>query len=1136
MTRRLPVVLAVATLVVCAAVAGPASAAGTDVQLQAATDEDATASLGVTFTTSGNGTVSVPSQLNDGPAQFVFQEWERVDGQDGGSSSEWEAEPGVEYRVEYDVIVENEVADADDMEGVYGETLDVRREGSVVYSEQLTVDVTVQEPSFADPGFVSDTVAVDATRQEPQAVSVEVPIENRGPGVMLVDSVGARDLPVGFSVSGGSIDAQELAAGAETTGQIELAVASGVEPGQYDITAVVEDNLGNTQTFPVTVTVEELLPEFGEVSGPGLSVNVDRVGDGEATANGIVRVQNVGPGTMRLETFRIDDTPQGITAEADTVGGPIDPRSNTQVPYTLSVSRDIRSGTYRLDGFVEGVAAGSRNFEATVDVDVLFPSLGNVPEQSGTVQFDRAAQESATVSFDTPVPNTGAGNMRLSAVGFSNVPAGMEVVDANVGGTVVEPDRQGTAEFTVRVDESVEKGTYQFQAIVEESLGDTESFPVTVSVEKPPILDVGGETVSLGDVLVGQRSETTLSLAEVGDATGIDGVQATVQSSPGNGSLSLDAVRNTQLPAGGETDRTVPVTVADGAPQHETLRWTVTTQPNDERSRSRQVTLTARVIYPPELTNVSATPESFGFDRARPTSDYEQTSTLTLGNAGDLPMTVTSVSASVDGPASLSATAVDVPETVEGLTTEEVDVALTAAPSTPEGEYTFTVQVETADAGSRTLTRTVTVRHETELSVETGSVTFGELTITSERTRAVDVAEELGYQDLENFTVTRVDGPEQFLAVTSRPGSVLPAGESDQIVFALRFGTSARVYEDYEWTYRIDGERADPRTVTVTARPSPYSFDSLRQNLTAVADGGEWREPLAGGVVSTLDRLERQLREEESVGRDTLPTALAMGRAALLYADAVDGAQTAQADGNYSLAQRRVVRAAVARDQLVQFAGSLPGRLRETASPTVDVANRTLSDVVANQRSHYRGLVGEDANFDERARARRALAQLAAIEGDRAAERRNRRAARNATESYLQRVSAASQHRATADAAWRGLTDNATVVVAGQPLVLNPARFDATTARLDEVDTAYAQAVDDYGAAGATAEADTVADRRSTVAGQATIVRYGLYGALGAYALVFLGLVWYVARRALQYYSESNEAALGDFLLDQPVS
>ncbi|ERH11429.1 MAG: hypothetical protein J07HB67_00436, partial [halophilic archaeon J07HB67] len=835
MTASRVVTVVVALAVVSGAFTTPASAASTTVAVEAATDEDATGQFDedkITFKTEANGTVSVPAQLSDGPVDFFFSSWERTDGPGSGNDNEWEAVPGAQYTVEYDVAV-----DGDAEAGRYTEELVVTREGTEIASEQLRVDVEVLTPEFADQSTVFPTVEVDQVREEPQEVGVSVPVENVGSGVMVLDSIEASGLPAGIELTNNRLQTDRVNQGEDTDLSLDLAVGPSVDEGTYEFTATVRDNLGNEQQVPVSLTVEELAPQFGTIDSPDVSVAVDRVGNGEAVESDFVLVRNDGRGALRLTEIAFEERSNGVTANASAGGTVIEDGSERQVGFTLSVPRGVNSGQYTLNSVAEESTGTTQQFQTNVDVDVLFPSIGQVASQSGTVEFDRVGQDTRTQTFDADVPNTGDGNMRLVDLGVSGVPDGVTVTDTGVDGDVVASGEDAPQTSTCSRSTRSE-GSYQFTATVEDSLGNTESFPVTVTVEKPPILGIS-QPASLGDALVGTETDGTVELAELGGETGIDGLDVSVESAPQNGSLSLDTLDETTVRAGGSTVQSVPVTVAADAPQHETLRWNVTVRPNDGQSVARDRTLTARVIYPPELTNVSTEPQMFSFDRERPTADYEQTAQVTFDNAGDLPMTVTDVTARVDGPPSLSVRTESVPETVEGITTASVDVPLTATPETPEGNYTLTVTVETAEAGSQTITREVTVRHQTELALETDTVAFGEVTITSEQTRAVDVSEELGYQSLDNFTVTRVDGPPSFLTVTNDPGESLAAGETDQIVYSLRFGTSAEVYRDYEWTFRIDGERAPPRTLTVTARPSPYSFDSLRENVTAISESGD---------------------------------------------------------------------------------------------------------------------------------------------------------------------------------------------------------------------------------------------------------------------------------------------------------
>lgn len=988
------------------------------------------------------------------------------------------------------------------------------------------------------------TVTLQAAEDQTETGTVQFSFTPQSGGTVSADdftSTAGGDVSFSFQRwegggSSGSSNQWTVEAGTRYTVTYEVAVQSNVDEGTYSSTVEITSGGSTVASERLDVTVDVKEPRFGAAPAPNELGEVNVVREEPEEVSFTVPIENTGDGLMKIDSVELQNLPAGFS---DGTGDPsleIAANSQGQLTVAVDVGPDVEPGFYDFTVRVEDTLGNTQSFTVDLEIDEVYPEFGRVSEQTTTVTFDEPSDGTQTVTVSPDVPNTGEGAMRLSGpVEFSNLPDGVEPVQTSVPDSLIPANGEVSVPFSLEVADSVEAGSYEFSVTVTDSLGNTEEFPVTLRVRRPPIVGVGdggGETVDLGGVVVGETTDVGVNVSELGGANGIDGLSTTVIRSADNGELDVSSVENLQVPAGETRDTQITVSVSEDAAQHETLEWSVLLGPNTNDAKTRRFTLQARVLYPPKLANVSTSPTTLTFDRQRPTSDYQTTKTVTFDNSGDLDMEVTDVAATVRGASGVTATVTDAPTTVEGLSTGSASVQVTADPETAEGSYTLEVTVETAEGGTQTITREVTVTHDVELSLEQTDVSFGEVNLRTDRTRTIDIAEVLGYQDVSNLQIERVSGPETFLSISERPPETLEAGESSRVIFLLRFDTAAEIGRQYEWTFRVSGDGVEERTITLRATPRTRDFGELESALDSLADADGSRGELGAGGVEMLTTLEERLLGEESIEDGTLPTTLSTARSILLFGDAADEAAAAQSAGNYTAAQRQLLRAATVRNLLQESTANLPSYLQEPASRSVRAANETLGPLVTAQRDHYEEVLAGEPPADERARAHRALAQLATITGDSEAAARHRQAASESRQEYLSLVENASRDRARADAEWRSLRENATFVIAGQPLVANPARLNAVFDRLDRIDGLYGGAITAYTQAGADDEAGAVRTRRSGVAGQASILRFGLYGSIALYGLAVVSLVVFVTRRGISYARDAQEAALGDdFLL-----
>ena len=798
---------------------------------------------------------------------------------------------------------------------------------------------------------------------------------------------------------------------------------------------------------------------------------------------------------------------------------------------TGQVEGKTYSGTAEISG--EGVSASEH---LSLAVDLLYPQFGYPQLDEPKLVFDDPNAQDRTTRFDVTIPNTGEGAMKLSSVEFTNVPEDLSVEAVDVPETIDAGD-EAPITLSATANDDIRDGTSRFTMTVTDNLGRVREVGVSVDVVKPPIASVPDDEVNAGNVLVGTTKRSEFTIQEIGGNQGISGMEVEIIGGESDATLQMDGLSRLSTSVGGADTAVAAITADQEANQHEQFQWDVKVTPDEEYAPSYTFSVTGRAIYPAKLERIDAEPITIPFDEPKSTrSSFERTSTVEMENSGDLPMDVATASATVvSGGEYLSASVEDVPASVDGLSNDTATLVVEADDDTPEGEYQVRVTVETAEAGAKEITRTVTIAQEPELSVR-NSAEFGEVTITENRTETIDLAERLGYQSIEGLMIEQVSGPEKWLTIVSAPSNTVGAGESDPFVVAIQFDTSAELYTRYQWQFRVSGDDIQPQNVTISAQAKPYSFDRVSEPLGEYESESGWKRDTATPMNEMLLSLEERLQGEGNVPNADLSRGLAAGRATLLFVDSLDAARTAQSNENYTTAQRSLAQAAVARDLMRQYAESLEQTsLRSTATEGLQAANTAFEETTSQQRDHYKKRLAANESVIANAQSHRALMRLASYNGDEEAAERHRQAYTAASERYVRLVDQAASDRAAADSRYAAHQTNATMIIAGYPLVLNPARTDMTLSQIDRINSLYADAAAGFERAGAADEATRIRERTATVGSRLVISRYSLYGSIAVYGLIAFLILVRVGYRTYTYVQDAAAATSGDFLVDGPA-
>jgi len=812
-------------------------------------------------------------------------------------------------------------------------------------------------------------------------------------------------------------------------------------------------------------------------------------------------------------------------ASGSTTGWDVRNGNRYEVTYRAEASSEADEDTYSWTASVSGVptSGGSERLELTVEQ--LQPRFGGADAGNpDPIIFTDSGRASA--SIDVEFDNDGDGVMVPESVDVGSTPSGISVsVDSlssrvNARGT-------GTAVLDVSVDSSVDEGRYDISGTINDNLDSTgsQNFNAEIEVRKPPVIEA--DDVDVGGVLTGESSTADITISEVAGFSGTSSVDVNVVGSNSDGSVTVRGESSLNIGAGGSDQVEVEVSANSDADQNAPLDWRVELTPSDQYSPTETIDVTGEVFYPPNLGSIAGDDARNTFDTPRSQAETQTSETeVTFENTGDLDMEVTDVSVRTDDPG-VEASVADFSGRVAGKSSGQATVVLDADPEVDEGTYPFEVTVDTATAGTQSVTRDLTIEHVPELGIEQSELALGDVTVTNRRTTSIDVSEVLEYESVSGIEVVRTSGPDQYLEITERPSTLQP-GESSPLVFAVSFDTSAELYQNYQWEYEVRGEGVETQTVTVTARPRPVSPDAILNNLSAYSGGSGPRAETASGMADSLNALESRLRDGEEVPEGDLTETISAGETAVLLLESLEAADSARESEGPAAAQADVLRAQATLNAMSEYVGRIEASgVDSPATGALDAARTATDEQVEQQVSYYESQLDGDISTLQRASANRQLARLAESRGNTGRAEQFNQEATGAFETYLSQVEDASASVEEARSTRESIREDATLVLLGQPLVLNPARLDSISADVESIDAAYASAAETYAAAGATSEAETISQERAQVQQRLQLTQYGLWGATGLYALVVLFVLGRTGLNLYAYLQDRRVVELG---------
>ncbi|QLH76566.1 hypothetical protein HZS55_04265 [Halosimplex rubrum] len=526
------------------------------------------------FRVSGSSNMSTrvsvtPSQTTRsyGDVEFEFVEWSDQSGGGSGTSSSWTATGGHTYQVTYEVSANNGAT-----EGSYSITATASSGLGDQHTERIVADVEVREPEFEQPSGTTEDIRFDESTGDRANTETQVEIGNGGDGVMVIDSVSVGATPRGIDASVAN-EPDRIGANGRDGIDLDISVDDTVEEGDHSFTVTASDNLGNRETYEVTVRVEKV----PVLSADSTVISLGEVLVGESTVKSFTLREAAGYESVSdVVTEFAERDSRGNLAFGGLGETTISAGESTSQSVTVQVDEDVEQGS-QLRWEVSFAPQDNRDGNARVvfTAQVIYPPYYDGVSVGGAdFVFDRPRSEVTSYTETTTMQVRNGGDLPM------NIESVSPSVDApGIDATVVDrPDTipaRSSRTFGVRIEAQPEasEGEHTLSMDVQAAEPGSTTVSSTVTVDRQADLAVDPGNLSVGEVIVTERASTATVLSEQLGYESVRDFGFEQVSGPDRGWITV-VERPSTIAAGESGEVVLAVSFDPSATLYRTYNWT----------------------------------------------------------------------------------------------------------------------------------------------------------------------------------------------------------------------------------------------------------------------------------------------------------------------------------------------------------------------------------------------------------------------------------------------------------------------------------------------------------------------------------------------------------------------------------
>jgi len=539
------------------------------------------------------------------------------------------------------------------------------------------------------------------------------------------------------------------------------------------------------------------------------------------------------------------------------------------------------------------------------------------------------------------------------------------------------------------------------------------------------------------------------------------------------------------------------------------------------------------ICCPAKLSYDSRSSTTITFNRPKSERHtFHATAKIRVGNTGCEQMRLSSPRVtSPSGSVSLSVK--NYPSYVSGYGSGYIEIDISAPYDASERTYTGSVSIDADNAGSGSAEVHVTVKHGMKLGVTPTGIDFGDVEILKDASRTVTLKEELGYKSVRNIVISKKSGPEW---ISVQPSNIygIPAGDSDSVIFILKFRGDAILGKKYDWVYETTSD-TDKVTISLSSRAMHINNSKVLSELNGMRNTKLYRKypQKTENLVSNCEKMKSTAKGETLTSEDWGHVELVLVQSLTLL-KSLDTATEHLDKNDHDTAFQKIVVASTSSKSIESNSRLIShSAVKSYANKVSTSADGLVSNLLNSEVSYYTDSAQamKASSYLEAVKAYRNVATAYGLMRNPSKEREFNLQADALLEKHDELVEKANENRVEAEKITLSMKENELTRLGGGYALLNPFNYDTVSKNYNLAIDKHAASVSSYNQAGEMRMSEDAARGLKELKGGWRVILIGFY----AFMVVMIAVFAFVLVRSVKgmtaYMRDSNEERLGDVVI-----